>query len=312
MQFKISMSGSTMLLGEHAVLRGYPALVCAVDRFIKVSLEPRSDNQIFIDSSAFGCFSSDLDNLHICKPFQFVLAALIHIKSKLPSGFNLSIESEFSDKIGLGSSAAVTVATLVVVQKWIESALNLDRLYQDGVSVVRKIQGIGSGADIAASVFGGVICYQMDPLKIERIECNLPISLVYVGYKTPTVEVVKKVNVLQENQPERFEELFKGIGDCVERSCQAIKKLDWLKLGRIFLEHQKLQEALGVSDETISEVIYEACKLKTVLGAKISGSGLGDCVVVLGDLPKNYFPMNEQQKERGIRQIDVNVAKVKY
>ena len=43
-------------------------------------------------------------------------------------------------------------------------------------------------------------------------------------------------------------------------------------------------------------------------GAKISGAGLGDCIVTLGKLPENYFPIDEKQRQQGILQIDVQIT----
>ena len=56
-----SAPGSSMLMGEHAVLRGYPALVFAINRRITANLKPRSDGQICINTS-FGNFKSEIKN----------------------------------------------------------------------------------------------------------------------------------------------------------------------------------------------------------------------------------------------------------
>jgi mevalonate kinase len=310
MLYEASAPGSVMLLGEHAVLHGYSAVVCAVNRRISVKLKPRDDDKIHIFSEALGECVTDIKTLSLInKKFQFVLVAINQFKEQLACGFDLHIVSEFSAKVGLGSSAAVTVATLAVLQKWLDNKLNLNKLYEEGLVVVRNVQQrLGSGADVAASVFGGVLHYQIKPAKIIKLNYFPKISLVYTGYKTPTVEVIKKVQEGQAKDPEYFAGLFKLMGECTELGVKCIKRKDLIVLGDVFALHQEAQEKLGVSDKVINEIIVKANKLPGLNGAKISGAGLGDCIVVLGELPKNYFPEDAKQKG-GIRQIEVEIEK---
>jgi mevalonate kinase len=298
-----------MLLGEHAVLHGFEAVVCAVDRHMFAELIPNDSDCIRIHSKTLGYYKTNIKDLKIEKPFQFILQALAPYQAHFPSGFDLHIDSEFSSRVGLGSSAAVTVVTLAVLEQWLFGGeLDLHRIYIKGVDTIRAVQGVGSGADIAASVFGGVLAYRVSPIKIEKLPLIPQISLVYTGYKTPTPIVVNKVEVAYGQRPALFDKLFIELGECTRRGITAIQKQNWQRLSAIFSEHQKLQKLMGVSDQTI-DTLVEACqRLSTVLGAKISGSGLGDCVVTLGSLPKDYFPMNETQRSLGIVQIDVQIT----
>src|SRR5579864_4695671 len=121
MQHKASAPGSLMLLGEHAVLHGKQALVCAIDKRLTVTLTPRDDKCIQI-TSKLGRYSAELSEIKIEKPFQFVLGALqVFMESnELSQGCDISIQSEFSDQMGFGSSAAVTAATLSALASWCE------------------------------------------------------------------------------------------------------------------------------------------------------------------------------------------------
>jgi mevalonate kinase len=296
---KASAPGSVMLLGEHAVLRGYPAVVCAINRRITVTLQPRSDNAIHIHSDVLGTYITATDVLSIESPFEFVLAALQAYKDQLPSGCELTITAEFSESMGLGSSAAVTVATLAVLQEWIEGAIDLEALYQLGVFVVRSVQGMGSGADIAASVFGGTLLYDAD---IKQLSHDPAITLLYVGYKTPTPEVVAYVQSCESADPDKYADLFEKIGALAAQGAEAIEHQDWYGLAQIFATHQKLQAALGVSDVALEALIAKSIAFPEVSAAKISGSGLGDCIVTLGKLPEHAFPSNIQ--------IDVEITSV--
>ena len=281
-----------MLMGEHAVLHDYPAIVGAIDRRIYVTLAPRSDNKINIIAENFGKLETDIDSLSADKDkkFNYVLAAITQLRSNLISGFDLHITSDFSDQLGLGSSAAVTVAVLAVIQKWLTAKIDLDEIYKLGIKTIHAVQhGLGSGADVAASIYGGIIVYQVEPLRIEPIDVIPEITLVYTGYKTPTVEVIKQVNQAANAAPEYFDNLYKIIGDTVESGIKCLIQQDWQQLGQLFLIHQNALHSLGVSDAIIDGIIEKLKNMPTIYGAKISGAGLGDCVIALGKVFMREF-----------------------
>ena len=174
-----------MLLGEYAVLHGQHALVCAIDKRMHVTLTPRDDEQIILNS-ALGHYETTLSQLQITPPFQFVLATLHSLKKHLRQGCDIKIESEFSATIGFASSAAVTVATLAALSEWLELSFSTSQLIKRARKVVRDVQGSGSGADVAACVLGGVVLYRMKPFIAEKFSYHHPITVIYSGYKTPT------------------------------------------------------------------------------------------------------------------------------
>jgi mevalonate kinase len=271
--FEAQAPGSVMLMGEHAVLHGYPAIVALLRMTEKTQ--------------------------H--KKFNYVLTAIQQFHDIIPSGFDLQIVADFSDQLGLGSSAAVTVAVLAVLQKWISQRIDLDKIYKLGVKVIRAVQhDLGSGADVAASVYGGVIVYQTKPLKIETINVMPKITLIYTGYKTPTVEVIDKVNNAAKNAPDYFNNLYRIIGDLVLKGIKCFKQQDWQQLGQLFYSHFDAQRALGVSDDTIETIVAELKNMPAVYGAKISGAGLGDCVIALGRADNTVKVIDVKVDENGV------------
>jgi mevalonate kinase len=339
-----SAPGTLMLTGEHAVLYGYPALVCAVDQRITVTLNPRDDDKVIIHSPTLGTYQATLTELSPNDPFKFVLTAIMYAchpapqtvsprtccgaRSEYPDpdqapqqvrgdsrkmrgklrGFDLTISSDFSHQVGLGSSAAVTVATLAALSNYLHLNLSLHDLYQQAYQVIQSVQQIGSGADVAASVYGGVVYYQREPFLCQKLLHTFPIALIYSGSKKPTPEVVALVKQLHAQQPEIYQNLFKEIGACTQAAVQAINAENWPALGEIFNRHQKLQAALGVTNPTIESIIELLLLQNTILGAKISGAGLGDCVIAIGSLPDGLFPHNIVQENQGVQQLSVKIS----
>jgi len=288
MLLKASAPGSMMLLGEYAVLYGKHALVCAVDKRITVTLSPRHDERIEIQSSLHGHYSTDLSQLKIEKPFHFVLGALKQYQAKLKRGCNIDITTEFSDKMGLGSSAAVTVATLAVLVTWLNIKTSPLDMVRQGRNVVRAIQGLGSGADVAASVYGGMVGYQAHPLSAEKLTVTHPITALYAGFKTPTMDAIKQVQNNFSAHTQLFRTINNAIGQCAVDGMQYARNEDWKSLGDIMNVQQGMMEALNVSMPVLRDMVDDLRKQSGILGAKISGSGLGDCVVGLGALPESY------------------------
>ncbi len=278
-----------MLLGEHAVLHGRPALVCAVNRRIRVTLRPRADREVHIRSS-LGRYAIAIDQLQPADPFRFVIAAVLRQKDRLDAGLDLEIESEFSHQVGLGSSAAVTVATTAALLAWIGEPAEPQTIFDESLPVVRQTQGLGSGADVAASVFGGIVAYRASPVDIRKLDGTHPLTVIYSGSKRPTVEVVKLVEAAHAAQPKAFDTIFSLMGWSADAAAEAIAHGDWQTVGELMNINQGLMDAIGVSNRVLSEIVYALRDDPGILGSKISGSGLGDCVIGLGRAKRTEWP----------------------
>lgn len=313
-----------MLLGEHAVLHGRRALVCAIDQRITVSLFPfdgaqgrQSSEKILRILSDLGTYEAPIDALEDHPDFRFVLDTVKQYPQE--NGIELKIDSDFSSDIGFGSSAAVTVATHAALMQWVgtarravcgrlgEASLPLDEIFQRSLATVHRVQGRGSGADVAASVFGGVVAYragsfenpQDRPLEIHPMAESFPLTAVYSGSKMKTVDVIRHLEERRALNAEYFERIF----DRMDASVGEVLA-DFSSLGRNLILNQKLMEEMGLCNAALAEIISIFQGLPAPSGveggvpAKISGSGLGDCAIGLGDFPSiGKFPTYALQVE---------------
>lgn len=288
--YRVSVPGSMMLFGEHAVLNGKQAVVAAVNKRLNVQLIPNNNKSITITDTRLGTITQPISAIEICEPFKFVLAAIQAFQNKLISGFTLQINSEFSSVLGLGSSAAVTVATIAVIGQWLHSApLTAAQVFTLSKQVMLQVQGFGSGADLAASIYGGVLGYKIKPYKYCKLPFDATLTAIYCGYKTPTPQVIKLVNEAKQQQPDRYKQIFSKMHICSLRAIQALRRGDRQQLGKLFLLHHTLQQELGVSDSLLDFIVQQLSAQSEISGAKISGSGLGDCVIGLGELSSEIF-----------------------
>lgn len=278
---KVTAPGSIMLMGEHAVLFGHRAIACAVDKRIEVSLTPRQDKTVVI-RSALANYESHLDDLISDPRLSFVLFAIRQVSADLAAGFELDIRSEFSHTVGLGSSAAVTAAVVKALSIYKGEKLPRRLLFERALAAIHGVQGRGSGTDLAASVYGGLIGYTVNPQQISALNGLPPISLFYAGYKTKTPDVLARVAEHTKAFPELYNMIYQLMNDTTLKAEEAIQYQNWVELGLLMNIYQGLMDALGVNDAVLSDIIYSLRQSDAILGAKISGSGLGDCVIALG------------------------------
>ncbi|MFK7927824.1 MAG: mevalonate kinase [Myxococcota bacterium] len=175
--------GKVVLLGEYAVLDGAPALVAAVDRGVAVHAESGPDLVIHTPG----------------QDDRFVRAALERIGAKGTFTFSAFNLPDTPFKVGLGSSAAATVAAVRAGLSLSSDAADDDQVFSLALEIHRAVQGSGSGIDVAASTYRGVLRYQN-----ERAEpappLTLPWTLVWSGGSAQTGPRVKTYLRWKERQ----------------------------------------------------------------------------------------------------------------
>ena len=276
-----------MLLGEHAVLHGRRALVASVNQRLTVTVTPRTDHQLEI-RSALGTHCTPLDQPEAHPKFRFILAAAAATPIA-SGGLTIEVSSEFSDQIGFGSSAAVTVATVAALRR--QAGLDTDprEVFLAARAIIRSVQGRGSGADVAASVYGGIVLYRADPLELDPLPVHPPLTAVYSGSKLPTPEVIRIVEERRAQEPERFARLYDTMDHCSGEAAEAARLGDWKTVGQQLDIGQDVMEAMELSNASLDGIIHALRTDPGIQGAKISGSGLGDCAIGLGR-PAADFP----------------------
>lgn len=277
-----SAPGSLMMLGEHAVLHGHPAIACAVNARMRVRLQPLDTPRLEIDS-ALGQYSSPLHELREDKSLRFPIEAVRLHAASLHGGLRIEIASDFSHTVGLASSAAVTVAVLGAIAAYRGERLDRERVLNDAVRVIRSVQGMGSGTDAAAAVYGGLVHYRAEPPSAQVLPHAPPITVVYSGHKTPTPEVVRRLDIRRAGEPARFAALFEAIGASVDEAAILIRNADWPALGEVMNRNHASMQEMGLSTPALEEIVAYLRAQPGVFGAKISGSGLGDCALALGE-----------------------------
>ena len=280
---------SIMLFGEHSVLRGGHAILCAIENYITVKITPQNNNTIHIISS-FGEEKTDKDAISLSHPLRFISESLHLFKKNysLPSGMIIEVISEIDPTVGLGSSASLTVALLSALYASAQQPIEKKQLLQKCYTVIHNVQKVGSGADAASIIYGGVIAYTMHNSCVTPLENSFQIALVYSGSKTPTQKVIEFVNENEKRYPKLFSKIFSSIEQATLDAISAINNKDLFSIGSIMNISHGLMESLLVGTQELANVRHQLLQETSIYGAKISGSGLGDSVVALGTVSDNF------------------------
>jgi len=284
---KVSAPGKLMLFGEHAVVYNRPCLVTSVDHRMTVQLKKREDNRIILNALGVGLkdyllFIDDLEKSHP-KGSQFVLRAIFNFfqKYRVRVGLEIETKSAFSSEFGLGSSSAVTVSTLRALAELFGIKIEKKELFDLAYQTVLDIQGVGSGFDIAAAIWGGILYFvtggkSIEPLKTKK----LPLIIGYTGIKADTVSLVKMVVEEIKNKPTKINQIFDKIVKIVEQAKKELESSNFEKVGQLMNLNHDLLRKLGVSSRELENLI-EAALAAGAYGAKLSGAGGGDCIIAL-------------------------------
>jgi mevalonate kinase len=197
----------------------------------------------------------------------------------------VAITSSIDPTVGLASSASVTVALLAALKSWVDGSFDRHDLLSECCSVIRAVQGYGSGADAASIIYGGVIAYQMDDLECTPLTASLPLVLIYSGKKTPTPEVIRYVQEREKRFPVIYKDIFSAINDVTAEAILAVQAYDLPLVGQLMNQANGFMEALDVGTPELSHLCWKLRSEPAIFGAKISGSGLGDAVIGVGVAP---------------------------
>lgn len=315
MKLKVTVSapGKLELFGEHALVYGQPGIVTTVDQRLFVTIQTLEDKSlVYIKSSNpkvdLRVSIKDLSNKNIPKEAKFVsLAADNFFKKYYPNfkgGLKITTKSQFSSKLGFGSSSAVTTATIQALAKLFEKDLSLKQIFDLAYKTILDIQKKGSGVDVAASTYGGILYFVIGGKVIKPLKTtHLPLIIGYSGIKADTPTLLNQVAQKMKKYPKLIKNIFNSSGDLVNLASKSILNKDLETLGELMNINQGYLVSLGVSSQKLDNMI-NAAKNAGAYGAKLSGAGVGDCMIALAP-PSKVKSVKKAVKKAGGKIIDV-------
>lgn len=271
--------GKILLLGEHAVVHGRPALAAGLSRGMTAEVVGVDGARLQIP--AWGVDVSPEDESAVAQAFSALLAAL----PEAFGGMTVRVEPGIPGGAGLGSSAALAVATARALADHAGLELADDRLFDAAMAAERVFHGNPSGLDHAAAMHGGLMRYvRGTPPTIVPVTAAQPLSLVVaqVAPGADTGRMVGGVAERLERLPAAIGATLDAIAALVDRALAAVEAGDLATVGEAMTVNHGLLAALGVSSPALDAACHSA-RAAGALGAKLTGAGGGGCIVALVD-----------------------------
>jgi len=280
----VSAPGKLMLFGEHAVVYGKHCIVTAVDKRLIANLERSKDISInSLDYKIRNYVINKIENLP--KPLKFVGSSIKYFYNKynIKSGVSVSTGGSLKSSYGLGSSSAIIVCIVKGLAKLFRIPLPSRSLFNISYKINRIVQRSGSGFDVASAIYGKTLNYVAGGKVIEKVNVkDIPLVVGYTGIKAHTPTIVKQVAEMYKTNPDYYDGIFNRIDKIALKAKEEMERKKWKKVGTLMDRNQELLRKLGVSSFRLEEMI-NAAKDAGAYGAKLSGAGVGDCMIAIPD-----------------------------
>lgn len=302
---RASAPAKVILCGEHAVVFYEPAIAMAINRKASVTVEERRDQTIYIRSRNLGVsgryerreFKPGAGGLAAKPKLDPIRMAVIKTLelTKEKVGLNLSVNSDIPVAVGLGSSAAVAVATIAATGKLLGIKLRKEKICSLAYEVEKLVHRHPSGVDNYISTYGGITIFRRSEKLVPlKVHANIPLVIGNTGISRSTGELVGHVRKLKENHPDVINPVLSAIGQLSVSAAQALQEGNLRRLGELMDVNHGLLSALGVSNDALDRLVY-AAREAGALGAKLTGAGGGGCIIALA------MPDTIRRVEKAIR-----------
>ncbi len=268
--------GKVILLGEHAVVHGFPAIAVGIDR--GVTAEAVAAEKDILKLSPWDLAIAP--DPRGAEPLERAFAKALGLYPTRPS-LEVRAKVDLPAGAGLGCSAAIGVAVLDAI----DEALGIERSRADlahaALSWEKVFHGNPSGIDNTMSALGGVALYRKDQA-LRSLRSNKPLHLVigYSGESSSTKEMVASVGRQLQADPERVNKAFQAIEVLVRNATLAIESGDHITLGQMLDLNHTLLSSLMLCTTKLDEMCQIA-RRAGALGAKMTGAGGGGCMFAL-------------------------------
>jgi mevalonate kinase len=243
-------AGKVILLGEHAVVYGHPALAAPLSWGVTATAFADRACRLEIPPTVRG------------RGRKLLLAAFNRAAQATGRPkVRIKLESDLPVSMGLGSSAAVAVACTRALFAAAEQKPTVRAVAQVALDMERVFHGNPSGIDPACSAHRKLILYTrssgMNPGRAREIVSPRPIKVLValVGKRDPTATTIAGLWERMSRWTPRYDRLLEAIGALAKEGARAIEDGDLNSLGDAMNVNQGLLNALQLSSPPIEEMV---------------------------------------------------------
>ena len=294
MKSKASAPGKVILFGEHFVVYGVKAILCAINKRITVTAEKIEEEKISIKSNIGDLVLepnksiSEIDSP--LKPFYYLANKMIQTQNQT-TGIEIIVESDIPLGVGLGSSSACCVAGAAAISRLFTETAK-EEILKLAIEAEKTIFQDTSGADCTVCTYGGIMEYDKKSgfTKIKS-EPSFHLVIANSNIEHYTESIVAGVRQFKDENEAEFSKLCDNESKLVEDVLKLLKENNIKELGQKVIQNQEYLESIGISNDKLRDMIQVG--QKSSFGAKITGAGGGGCIFSLTDESNLKHTLNE-------------------
>lgn len=269
-----------ILIGEHAVVYGYPAISLPL-------LEVEVTCKVVPAESPWRLYEEDTLSMAVYASLEYLDITEACIRCE--------IDSAIPEKRGMGSSAAISIAAIRAVFDYYQADLPHDVLE----ILVNRAEMI---AHMNPSGLDAKTCLSDQPIRFIKnvgfTELEMDLSAYLVIADTGVYGHTREAIQVVQNKGKDALPFLHALGELTQQAEDAISQKDAEELGQILSQaHLHLKE-IGVSSPEADHLVETALS-HGALGAKMSGGGLGGCIIALADNLTHAQELAERLEEKG-------------
>lgn len=269
-----------ILIGEHAVVYGYPAISLPL-------LEVEVTCKVVPAESPWRLYEEDTLSMAVYASLEYLDITEACIRCE--------IDSAIPEKRGMGSSAAISIAAIRAVFDYYQADLPHDVLE----ILVNRAEMI---AHMNPSGLDAKTCLSDQPIRFIKnvgfTELEMDLSAYLVIADTGVYGHTREAIQVVQNKGKDALPFLHALGELTQQAEDAISQKDAEELGQILSQAHLHLKDIGVSSPEADHLVETALS-HGALGAKMSGGGLGGCIIALADNLTHAQELAERLEEKG-------------
>ncbi len=304
-----SASGKIILLGEHAVVYGRPAIALPIPLAVEATVRkyPSSEGQgVDIVIPRWGLEQKVHAGM---QGLPGILGNILGRLNLLNEHMSIEVFPHVPRAMGLGGSSALAVAILRAVDHAFTLDLGNETINALAFECEKAAHGTPSGVDNTVATYGTPLIYRRvdETPKFESLTLSEPLELVVgiTGKESLTADAVARVRKAWQQYPDRYEAVFDQVEDVTNAGREALITGNLEEIGELMNLCHGYLNALQLSTPELEELIHIARK-NGALGAKLTGGGVGGSMIAL--CPDNKHSVQHAMQAAGFQSLEVTIA----